>query len=92
MNLVVDIGNTLIKVAVVEGADVLLSQVFASADEVRVEALQEQFPALRQAIAKTKAQAVQFGLLRCFSVFLQCILLKNQTKLYFEVSTINLTP
>lgn len=44
------------------------------------------------ALPKTKAQAVQFGVLRCFSVFLQCILLKNQTKLYFEVSTINLTP
>ncbi len=56
MNLVVDIGNTLIKVAVVEGADVLLSQAFASADEMPVEALQEQFPALRQAIVASTGE------------------------------------
>ncbi len=56
MNLVVDIGNTLIKVAVVEGADVLLSQAFASADEIRVETLKESFPALAKAIVASTGE------------------------------------
>ena len=60
MNLVVDIGNTLIKVAVVEGADVLLSQAFASADEMRVVALLEQYPEKRQIIFKCREEAARF--------------------------------
>lgn len=57
MNLIVDIGNTLIKVAVMEEQKTLLSQVFASAEEIDVEHLREQFPHLMLAIvASTGAQ------------------------------------
>lgn len=56
MNLVVDIGNTLIKVAVVEGAEVLLSQTFASMDDLSVKAVVEQFPSLRRAIVASTGE------------------------------------
>ena len=56
MNLVVDIGNTLIKVAVVEDADVLLSQAFASVDELPVAALKEQYPELQHAIVASTGE------------------------------------
>lgn len=56
MNLVVDIGNTLFKVAVVEGENILLSQAFVSAEEIDVKALQERYPTLRCAIVASTGE------------------------------------
>ena len=50
MNLIVDIGNTRIKVAVIEGVQTLLSQAFVSVDEMDIRSLREQFPTLTLAI------------------------------------------
>lgn len=59
MNLVVDIGNTLIKVAVVEDADVLLSQTFASVDEVPLRELRERFPAMSKSIVASTGEPTE---------------------------------
>ena len=50
MNLIVDIGNTRIKVAVIEGVQTLLSQAFVSVEEMDIRSLREQFPTLTHAI------------------------------------------
>ena len=55
MNLVVDIGNTLIKVAVVELDEVVYMQQAESIEEVDLVALCERFPSLRRAIVASKA-------------------------------------
>ena len=59
MNLVVDIGNTRIKVAVVEGADVLLSQVFVSVDEVPLKELREQYPMVNKSIVASTGEPAE---------------------------------
>lgn len=50
MNLVVDIGNSLMKVAVVEAGNVLMTQRFGVEEEFDVEALKTSYPALQRAI------------------------------------------
>ena len=55
MNLVVDIGNTLIKVAVVERDEVVYMQQAESIEEVDLVALCERFPSLRRAIEASTA-------------------------------------
>ena len=55
MNLVVDIGNTLIKVAVVERDEVVYMQQAESIEEVDLVTLCERFPSLRRAIVASTA-------------------------------------
>ena len=56
MNLIVDIGNTLTKVAVVERGEVVRSFIYGSAAEVDVEAIVEAFPALERAIVASSGE------------------------------------
>ena len=56
MNLIVDIGNTRTKVAVVERGEVVRSFIFGSAAEVDVEAIVEAFPALERAIVASSGE------------------------------------
>lgn len=56
MNLIVDIGNTRTKVAVVEQGEVVRSFIFGSAAEVDVEAIVEAFPALERAIVASSGE------------------------------------
>ena len=55
MNLVVDIGNTLIKVAVVEGDEVVFMQHAESIEAVNLSALMLRFPHLKRAIVASTA-------------------------------------
>ena len=50
MNLVVDIGNSFIKVAVVEQDDVLIVRRFSSVEELQQSSIMEEFPQLQRAI------------------------------------------
>ena len=56
MNLIVDIGNTRTKVAVVERGEVVRSFIFGSAAEVDVEAIVEAFPAIERAIVASSGE------------------------------------
>lgn len=56
MNLIVDIGNTRTKVAVVEQGEVVRSFIFGSAAEVDVEAIVEAFPAIERAIVASSGE------------------------------------
>lgn len=55
MNLVVDIGNSMMKVAVMEGDRTLSSNTFASVQELDVDSIIELYPALRRAIVASTA-------------------------------------
>ncbi len=56
MNLIVDIGNTRTKVAVVDGGEVVRNYLFDSAAELDVEAIVEAFPAIRRAIVASTGE------------------------------------
>lgn len=57
MNLVVDIGNSLMKVSVVEGADVLATQRLAVDAELDVKRLLAEYPSLQRAIVASSGVA-----------------------------------
>ncbi len=59
MNLVVDIGNTRIKVAVVQGDEVLFSQAYASSEEALAGEWQVLFPTVEQAIVASTGESVE---------------------------------
>ena len=59
MNLVVDIGNTRIKVAVVEGDNVLFSKAYVSSDEALAGEWQVQFPTVERAIVASTGESVE---------------------------------
>ena len=56
MNLIVDIGNTRTKVAVVDGGEVVRNYLFGSAAELDVEAIVAEFPAIRRAIVASTGE------------------------------------
>lgn len=56
MNLIVDIGNTRTKVAVVDGGEVVRNYLFGSAAELDVEAIVAAFPAIRRAIVASTGE------------------------------------
>lgn len=57
MNLVVDIGNSLMKVSVVDGADVVEAQRLAVDADIDVKRLQASYPTLRKAIVASSGVA-----------------------------------
>ena len=57
MNLVVDIGNSLMKVSVVDGADVVEAQRLAVDADIEVKRLQASYPTLRKAIVASSGVA-----------------------------------
>ena len=59
MNLVVDIGNTRIKVAVVQGDEVLFSQAYASSEEALAGEWRVLFPTVEQAIVASTGESVE---------------------------------
>lgn len=60
MNLVVDIGNSLMKVSVVDGADVVEAQRLAVDADIDVKRLQASYPTLRKAIVASSGVATAF--------------------------------